>query len=193
MTRRDAGWLVAQAAVVAGGQEFFASWLRAAPAHNAHSSAPPEPDRWLSYKAKFFSPEEFHMLDSFTAILIPADETPGAREAHVAPFIDFVIASAAEYAPEMQTQWRSAMDWLKASQFATMTPSQQLALIERMAEPEANRSKKHDGFPTYRLVKDITVHAYYTSRAGLVDNLEYKGNAYLTEFPGCNHPEHHKV
>src|ERR1700730_17173499 len=132
MTRRDAGWLVAQAALVAGGQEFFSSWLSAAPAHNTHSSAPPEPDRWSSYKPKFFTPEQFQMLDSFTAILIPTDDTPGAREAHVAHFIDFVVAAAADYAPEMQTQWRSAMDWLKANQFSTMTPSQHRALIERM-------------------------------------------------------------
>ncbi len=62
-----------------------------------------------------------------------------------------------------------------------------------MSEPEIDRSKKHDGFPVYRLIKEITVRAYYTSRAGLVDALEYKGNAYLTEFPGCTHAEHRKV
>jgi hypothetical protein len=45
----------------------------------------------------------------------------------------------------------------------------------------------------YRLIKEMAVHAFYTSRVGLVDVLEYKGLAYLTEFPGCNHPEHHTV
>jgi hypothetical protein len=39
----------------------------------------------------------------------------------------------------------------------------------------------------------MTVFAFYTSKAGLVDNLEYKGNAYLTDFPGCTHPEHRRV
>jgi len=39
----------------------------------------------------------------------------------------------------------------------------------------------------------MTVRAFYTSRVGLIDVLEYKGNTYLTEFPGCAHPEHHKV
>ena len=133
------------------------------------------------------------MLEAFSAILIPTDDTPGAREAHVAHFIDFVIDAAAEHAPEMQTEWRRAMDWLHAQNFGSLAPGQQLELIAQMSQPEIDRQKKHDGFPVYRLIKDMTVRAYYTSRAGLVEALEYKGNAYLTAFPACTHPEHRKV
>ncbi len=133
------------------------------------------------------------MLDAFTAILIPTDDTPGAREAHVPHFIDFVLDAAAEHEPEMQAEWRRAMAWLRAHDFGSLSAGQQLELVTRMSEPEIDRSKKHDGFPVYRLIKEITVRAYYTSRAGLVDALEYKGNAYLTEFPACTHPEHRKV
>jgi hypothetical protein len=43
------------------------------------------------------------------------------------------------------------------------------------------------------LIKDMTVRAFYTSRVGLIDVLEYKGNAYLTQFPGCTHSEHQKA
>ncbi len=200
MTRRDAGWLILRAAAVAGGPEFFSAWLRAAqtdsaPGHTHHpnSSAPPEPDRWTGYQPKFFSPEEFQILDTFTAIIIPTDETPGAREAHVAAFTDFVVNAAAEYAPQMQEQWRTAMLWLRTQKFAQLTPDEQLAFVEQISEPERDRSKQHGGFATYRLIKDMTVHAFYTSRVGLIDVLEYKGMAYLTEFPACNHPEHHKV
>lgn len=195
MTRRDAAWIIMKATLVAGGQEFFSDWLRAAQVHTGHanSTAPPEPDRWSSYQPKFFSPEELRMLDSFSAILIPTDDTPGAREAHVAPFIDFVVHAAGEYAPEMQKEWRQAMDWLRTQKFVQLSARDQLALIERMAEPERDRTKKHDGFRIYRRIKEMTVHAFYTSRVGLIDVLEYKGNVYLTEFPACHHPEHHKV
>ena len=133
------------------------------------------------------------MLDQFTSVLIPTDDTPGAREANVAPFIDFVVNAAAEYAPEMQTQWRSAMGFLRKANFSQLTNEQQVKLITQMAEPELGKAKKGDGFEAYQLIKDMSLHAFYTSRVGLVDVLEYKGNAYLTEFPGCNHPEHHKV
>ncbi len=186
--------MILRAAAVAGGAEFFQGWLDAAQAeHHLHSSAPPEPDRWSAYAPKFFSPEEFRILDTFTAILIPADETPGAREAHVAPFIDFVVNAAAEYAPEMQEQWRNALRWLSEHEFGKLAAEEQLALVQQMSEPERDHSKKQDGFPVYRLIKEMTVHAFYTSRVGLIDVLEYKGNAYLTEFPGCNHAEHHSV
>src|SRR6201986_213292 len=84
------------------------------PGHAAHSSAPPDPHNWASYSPKFFSGEEFRVLDTFSAILIPSDGTPGAREAYVAPFVDFVVNAAAEYAPEMQAQWRKAIAWLTA-------------------------------------------------------------------------------
>lgn len=195
LTRRDAGWAITRAAAVAGGQQFFGEWLGAAQAHThaGTAAAPPEPDEWTNYRPKFFSAEQFGMLDQFTAILIPTDETPGAREAHVAPFIDFVVNAAAEYAPEMQAQWRSAMRTLEKANFAHLTSEQQVALITRMAEPELGKAEKGGGFEAYRLIKDMTLHAFYTSRVGMIDVLEYKGNTYLTEFPGCNHPEHHKA
>lgn len=191
MTRRDAAWAILRAAAVVGGQEFFSDWMRAAQVHEHSSHAPPEPDRWTSYKPKFFSAEDFRNLDAFTAILIPTDETPGAREAHVTAFIDFVVNAAAEYAPEMQNDWRNAMNWVRDRRFAELPAGQQLSLMERISEPEHHASNKEEGFPVYRLIKEMTVHAFYTSRVGLIDVLEYKGLAYLTDFPGCNHPQHH--
>jgi hypothetical protein len=168
---------------MAAAPEFLKAWL----AHDSHSFAPPEPDRWTNYVPKFFSREEMPILDTFTAILIPADETPGAREAHVVPFIDFVVAAAAEYEPEMQEDWRSALQFLRECKFGQLSPAEQVALIEKMSHP-GDRSH-----PTYQLIRDMTLHAFYTSRVGLIDVLEYKGLAYLTEFPGCTHAEHHHV
>jgi hypothetical protein len=189
MTRRDALSAIASAAAVSSAPEFLDGWLRGAEPHphSDRSVAPPEPDRWTNYQPKFFSREEMETLDAFTAILIPTDETPGAREAHIAPFIDFVVDAAAQFEPELQHDWRHALDFLGEHQFAQLTAAQQLAFIEKMSHEEA------EGHEFYELIKDMTVHAFYTSRAGLIDVLEYKGNAYLAEFPGCSHPEHHQV
>jgi hypothetical protein len=170
-----------RALAAAGGQEFFADWLRAAHGHNA--AAPAEPDRWTNYSPKFFSAGEFAMLQSFTEILIPTDDTPGAKEAHVAHYIDFVVNTAAEYAPEMQKEWKDAVVWLQTKNFGAMTAGEKTAFIGQLGEE----------FPAYRLIKQMTVFAFYTSRAGLVDDLGYQGIAYLTDFPACNHPEHRRV
>ncbi|MGH9583394.1 MAG: gluconate 2-dehydrogenase subunit 3 family protein [Bryobacteraceae bacterium] len=199
MTRRDAGWMILRAAAAAGGSEFLTAWIEAAPVAGQRNRppenqfAPPEPDRWKDYRPHFFSPEEFQILDVYTALLIPADETPGAREAHVAPFIDFVVNAAAEYAPDMQKKWRRAVAWLHAQNFAALSEDRQLALMRAMSEPEHDRGKTHDGFFAYRLIKDMTIHAFYTSREGLIGDLDYQGMAYLNAFPGCTHPEHHRV
>jgi hypothetical protein len=41
----------------------------------------------------------------------------------------------------------------------------------------------------FRLFKNLTADGYYTSRVGLVDELGYKGNTALAEFPSCTVPE----
>jgi hypothetical protein len=192
MTRRDAHWLILRATATAGAASFLAPWLAANQSH-AHSAAPPDPHDWSAYHPKFFSAEEFQWLESFTAILIPSDETPGAREARVVPFIDFVVNAAAEFAPETQEHWRAAMQWLRSSNFGVLSSQDQLALITAAAAPEFDHSLTHPGFPSYQLIKEMTVRAFYTSRIGLIDVLEYQGIAYLTEFPACTHPEHHGV
>ncbi|HEX3682679.1 MAG TPA: gluconate 2-dehydrogenase subunit 3 family protein [Bryobacteraceae bacterium] len=184
MTRRDAASAIACA--IAAAPEFFTSWLAAAQPHS-QDAAPPEPDRFSHYQPQFFFPPEFTALDTFTAILIPTDDTPGAREAHVAAFLDFVLFSAAEYSPEMQTAWRAALRRLDPARFNSLPRAAQLALVERMSQAS------DPAYADFQLIKEMTVHAFYTSRVGLIDVLEYKGNAYLTEFPGCHHPEHRQV
>ena len=41
----------------------------------------------------------------------------------------------------------------------------------------------------FRLIKNLTADGYYTSRAGLLEELGYSGNTYLARFPVCNVPE----
>ena len=103
------------------------------------------------------------------ALSIPGAQ-PGAREARVARYIDFVLYSGSEHAPEIQNQRCEAMDWLRGRR--------------------RDRTRKHEGYATPVLIEDLTVFAFYKSRAGMVDALEYKGNAYLKEFPACGRPEH---
>lgn len=177
----------------------FAGWLQAAQssahAHATRHNAPADPHDWANYKPRFFSAEEFRNLDAFTAVLIPTDDTPGAREAYVAPFIDFVVEAAKEYAPEIQARWREAIAWVVSQRFAELAANRQTELLTRISIPERGPAQPRDtdGFRAYKLIKDMTVHAFYTSRVGLVDVLQYKGLAYLTEFPACTHPEHRRV
>ncbi len=193
LSRRDVGTLLAKVFSTAAAQNFLSGWLAAADQNHVHSAdnhAPPEADRWTGYKLRFFTAKEFKNLDAYTAVLIPTDETPGAREAHVAQFVDFVVNAAAEYDPKMQQQWRSAMQLLAKNNFSELSQEEQIQLIEKWSAAEQNPNHRNEGFAEYKLIKDLTIRAFYTSRIGLIDVLEYKGIAYLPQYPGCTHPEH---
>src|SRR5438270_898095 len=141
MTRRDASWAILKAATIAGGREFFTAWAKAAEsmgthAHSQASGAPPDPHNWSAHEPKSFSKEEFRDLETFSSILIPTDDTPGAREAFVAHFIDFVVNAGAEYAPDMQEHWRNAMAWLRSQNFSGMPPEEQVQFVDRISAPE---------------------------------------------------------
>ncbi len=194
-TRRHLLDLAVRAAALPGAAEFFSAWLSAAQVHHASggsSEAPPEPPLLRNYKPKFFAPDDFDALRAFTEILIPTDETPGAKEAHCAHYIDFVLQSA-DSMPGYQKQWRDAMALLKAAGFHDADAKGRAALVEAMSKPERDRNAKHPAFPAYRLIKQQNTFAFYTSRAGMIENLDYRGNSYNATFPACNHPEHHKV
>lgn len=191
LTRRDLLDLLVRAAALPAGADFLADWLQAGQAHQ-HSTAPPQPPLLRDYKPKFFDPADFEALQSFTEILIPTDDTPGAREAYCAHFIDFLLNSADEV-PDLQKRWRQAMEALKQAGFHAADRNGRAALVEAMSKPERDPSAHHPAYFVYQLVKRENTFAFYTSRAGMIDTLDYKGNSYNAFFPACTHPEHHRI
>jgi gluconate 2-dehydrogenase gamma chain len=191
-SRRDLLDLATRAAALPGAAAFFSTWLRAADdhAHMSNSKAPPEPPLFRDYKPHFFEPGDFEALQSFTEILIPTDDTPGAREAHCAHFIDFVLQASP---PAPQTQWRNALSALKEAGFHAADATGRAALVAAMSQSERDPSATHPAFAAYRLIKQQNTFAFYTSRAGMIEALDYKGNSFNETFPACNHPEHHVV
>jgi gluconate 2-dehydrogenase gamma chain len=189
--------LAVRAAALPGAAEFFATWLRAAQEHqhdsgSTGSNAPPEPPLLLDYLPKFFAPDDFEALQAFTEILIPTDDTPGARQARCAHYIDFLMHASGD-APQNQNAWRDAMKALKDAGFHAADAKGRAALVEAMSKPERDRSATHPAYNAYRLIKQQNTFAFYTSRAGMIGALEYKGNSYNASFPACTHPEHHTV
>jgi hypothetical protein len=193
-SRRDFVDLALRAAALPGAAEFFSTWARAADQHQhiSSSTAPPEPPLLRDYRPKFFGAEDFAALQAFTEILIPTDDTPGAREAHCAHYIDFVL-QASDSAPNLQKQWHDAMVALKNAGFHSAGAKDREALVKAISKPERDRSASHPAFAAYRLIKQQNTFAFYTSRAGMIETLDYKGNSYNTEFPACTHPEHRAV
>jgi hypothetical protein len=191
VTRRDFLDLAVRAAALPGAAPFFGSWFASAAAlQTPASNAPPEPPLLRDYQPKFFDREDFAALQTITEILIPTDDTPGAREARCAHFIDFVLHTATGYDADTQQEWREALAALKAAGFHAADGVRRAGLVEAMSTPERDRSATHPAYAAYRLIKRQNTFAFYTSRAGLIEALDYRGNSFNASFPACEHPEH---
>lgn len=137
---------------------------------------------------RFFTEEEFAMVDELGELIIPADEhSPGARAAKAAEYIDARLAESWE--EETKREWREGLklvdrisNEMNGRSFMQASPEQRVALLERIARSEANPQKPEEKF--FVELKTRVAHAYYTSKIGIHDELEYKGNTYLREFAG---------
>jgi hypothetical protein len=136
----------------------------------------------------FFTPAERSLVDELSEMIIPADEhSTGARAAKAADYIDQRLAESWE--EEHRLTWREGLKSidrlsveLSGKSFLKSSPDQRLALLERIAKNEAD--PKTDGEKFFVELKGRVAHAYYTSKIGIHDELEYKGNSYLREFAG---------
>lgn len=133
---------------------------------------------------KFFTPAELALVDELSDMIIPTDaQSGGARAAGVAAYIDGRLAEAFE--PEPQTEWRAglkAVDDLSRETtgvaFMASTPQQRLAVLTRMAAGEADPKTPAERF--FGELKSATIRAYYTSKVGIHNDQQYKGNVYQT-------------
>ena len=142
---------------------------------------------------KFFTPAQHRTVDVLSEIIIPADDrSPGAKAAKVADYIDFVLAEAPAEAKTAWTEGLAALDQASTAQFskpfAEAAPEQQVALLTEAAKNEFNPTTPLEKF--FREAKGRTIHGYYTTEIGIHQELKYKGNQFLPEFVGCDHPEH---
>ena len=102
-----------------------------------------------------------------------------ARAAGVAMYIDGSLAEAFE--KEQQERWRAGIKAVEAlsremhgKTFMASTPEQRLALVTRIAAAESDPKTDADKF--FKEIKGGTVGAYYTSKIGIHDDQQYKGN-----------------
>jgi hypothetical protein len=139
---------------------------------------------------KFFTKDEFAMVDELTEMIIPTDEhSPGARAAKCAAYIDARLAEAFDEEPG--TLWREglkAIDTMSQSvnghRFLESSEAERTAVLTKMASAEREPKTPEEKF--FGELKSRTVHAYYTSDIGIHKEMEYKGNTLLQEYVGTD-------
>ncbi|HEY6401965.1 MAG TPA: gluconate 2-dehydrogenase subunit 3 family protein [Blastocatellia bacterium] len=139
---------------------------------------------------RFFTPDEFSMVDELSELIIPTDEhSPGARAAKAAEYIDGRLAES--FGDEAKLQWREGLKLvdqisveMNGKPFMQSSEDQRVAVLTRMAGNESSPEKPEEKF--FVELKYRIANAYYTSKIGIHDELEYKGNTYLKEFVGID-------
>ena len=141
----------------------------------------------------FFSATEMALLDELTEMIIPADaQSGGARAAGVVPFLDRRLAERDSKIPdyaEERKRWKDGLlrvdevaREMHGKAFLETAPEQRLAVLTRMARNEKDPKASEERF--FGELKQATAGIYYTSKVGIHDDVQYKGNTLLTEFVG---------
>jgi gluconate 2-dehydrogenase gamma chain len=154
--------------------------------------------RPAAYHPQFFSDAEYALVERLADIIIPSDGTPGAKDAGVAEFIDFIVLSDAE----VQYPFRTGLTWLNAHSermqgktFLDLTPGQQTSLLEPLGFKDKARAGEEDGRKFFSLMREYTVTGFYTSEIGYKE-LDNPALKFYSESPECPHKddrEHKKL
>ena len=163
----------------------FSRWAYAC----EHLEPGPAQIRPAEYTPQFFSPAEYATLERLTELILPSDGTPGAREAGVAEFVDFMVSAE----KDVRYRFRYGLDWLDAlssslhgKTFMELQPSEQTDMLEHLAYKDKNRPGEEDGREFFQLIRRYTMMGFYTSRIGM-EQLDYPGLKLYSESVGCPH------
>jgi len=206
VTRRDALKLAAVAAATPLLPRGMAEAAEATAASTAGKTA-------AAAAGRFFSAPEMALLDELVEIIIPADaHSGGARAAGVAGYIDGRLAQYDPAIPILKAdreRWKAGLATVDAlaretsgKTFLESSPAEQTALLGRIAkplteaeipteEPEERRQPAAEkpetvGQRFFVELKSWTARGYYTSKVGIHDEMEYKGNRAILEFSGTD-------
>ena len=138
----------------------------------------------------FFNPARYMRLLE----IIPQTETAGARTARVTAFIDTILSDAEATARD---QFVNGIGWIDqrsmelfGSGFVGAAVDQQTALLTILSARENTTPADAVGVEFFQALKSLTVTGYYTSRIGMLQELDDDGSNYFDEKLGCQHPEH---
>jgi len=113
--------------------------------------------------------------------------SPQHRALAVAYYGEHAVIALETHDP--QKTWREGLDWIAAESnrrwgkpFTGASPASQGEMLQSLDE---HAGGENAGARLYVLLKNQVGHGFYTSERGLKE-LDYKGNAFYAECPGCN-------
>ena len=189
MKRRD----VLKTALLGGGAALAgeAHAARPQPAVSAAASAASsaETARPGVWKPLLFDEHQNQTVITLTDLIIPATDTPGAKEARVNEYIDLILHHGDAAA---RGRFLEGLGWLDGyairehnSPFAKCSAGQQVALLQSL--DRAKGRELQPGARFFRQIKQLTIEGYYTSKTGIA---EINKDGQIPDTFACRHEEH---
>jgi len=154
--------------LIGSGSGISAAWIilewPAILAAQEHAHRAAEPGQLLRFE--FFTAEQAREIEAMTAQIIPSDDSPGAREAHVVHFIDRALVT---FGRDKQPSYTRGLESLRAKtrelfpeahKFSALGSEDQLRLLQAIEDTDF-----------FEIVRIHTI-------MGFLSNPEYGGNSH---------------
>jgi Gluconate 2-dehydrogenase subunit 3 len=149
-----------------------------------------QPAAEATLPAHFFTPAQHALVDDLCETIIPADtHSGGAKAAKVADYIDQTLRES--FDDSQKALWREGLRLVdimsqhySGKPFVTASPEERIAVLTVLSDNDHMTDLPEVRF--FIELKRLTVRGYYTSKIGIHDELEYKGNRILQEYVGCD-------
>ena len=142
-------------------------------------ATPPTP----AFTPQTLTEAQYNLVATLTDIILPATDTPGAKDAGVPAFVDHMLTNW--YLEADRNDFLAGLDALNGlSQtrhnvaFIEASPEAQTALMTAMANSafQDDASAENEAFPEelaalFKTLKELTVVGYYTSEIGASEEL----------------------
>jgi len=149
------------------------------------------PERNIGGAGTNFSNDDIAFLDEVAETILPATDTPGAKDAKVGEFMARIVKDC--YTQDEQKIFLDGMKKLSDASkqqngrpFLESTPEQRHNLLVALdKEQKAYAASKKEGDPThyFRMMKELTLWGYFTSEPGATKALRYI--AIPGKYEGC--------
>jgi hypothetical protein len=135
--------------------------------------------------------EQIAFLDEIAETIIPATDTPGAKEAKVGEFMQTMVTDCYDENDqkvflEGLNKVNEASDKKFQKDFMTISPEQRKELlteVDKEAKEYAKARKKEDPNHYFSLMKQLTLLGFFTSEVGATKALRYV--AIPGKYEGC--------
>jgi hypothetical protein len=138
---------------------------------------------------RIFTPAEHSFVEELTETIIPADShSGGAKAAKVADYIEQTLRERP--GTTGQSDFREGLRLVELmsqhycnKSFVASSSEEKIAVLTVLSNNIAMTELPEIRF--FKDVRELTIRGYYSSKIGIHDDQDYKGNVALMEFVGC--------